>query len=167
MSDKKLGQQFIQAYYSTTLQDKDELIKFYDEEATFWRDSFGNGETKQVKDNKDKIALVIQPGSELVITNFADINFKGGIHVSVNGHIINDQNTVIFNQTFVLLQEADRLFIVSDVLKVTNQFEVIDTKTETFTYNLNKVNREKQQKKPSRKEDNANKFLPFKPSNSN
>ena len=139
MSDKqKIGQQFIQAYYSTLIQNANDLSKFYDQEASIWRESFGNGESKKVEDCKDNLFPAVQQGSEVAITSFADNSFPGGFHISVFGHIIKDSITSVFNQTFVLLQRSDRIFIVSDALKIVKDTEVVDTKAATYNYQFNK-----------------------------
>ena len=154
---QKIGQQFIQAYYATLLQQKDELPKFYDQEAAIWRDSFESGESKKVEDCKDILALNVPQGSEVAITSFADNSFPGGSHISVYGHIISNENTKVFNQTFVLVQRSDRTLVVSDALKVSEESAVVDTKSETYQYQTQKQSKAQKQ----------NKFLPYRPKNGN
>ena len=143
MSTKKdVAEQFVQAYYTTLIQNNGSLVKFYDENAMIWRDSFGNGEGKTLEKAKADLSIKISRGSEVSVTGYSYNNFQGGIHVSVNGHILDDDLAIVFNQSFVLLEKSERYFIVSDFLKVSESEKVVESKAQTYI-----VQKQQQQRK--------------------
>ena len=159
---QKIGKQFIKAYYQTVTQSKNDLIKFYEQDATVWRDSFGNGEGKKVEECKEKLALDVPVGSEIAIINFAENYFKGGLHLSVFGYINQNDINSVFNQTFVLMEHSDRVFIVSDALKVSEESKVAIPSEETFVYKMpTKTEQKPKQQKQQGKAKNEDKFKAY------
>ena len=156
MSDKqKVGQQFVQAYYATLVNTKNDLIKFYQPEAMIWRESLGSGKGIKLADYKEDLFVELPRGCEISVTDFTENVFQGGIHITVFGHILDDDKTIVFTQSFVLLECSDRYCVVSDTLKVAKAGSVVNTTAETFVL-------QKQQKSKGGKNQKFATFIPGK-----
>lgn len=150
---KEIGEQFVQAYYTTLIQNRNDLTKFYDKEAMIWRDSFGNGEGKNFESAKPDLFVKISHGCDVSVTGYSFNNFHGGIHVFVNGHILDNDLVYVFVQSFVILEKSERYFIVSDTLKINETEKIVDSETETYVV------------RHQRRQQQKSKFGPYIPGN--
>ncbi|EAY16064.1 hypothetical protein TVAG_278300 [Trichomonas vaginalis G3] len=147
MEEKEVGNHFISTYYNTLAFQPEEIVKFYDSEATIWRSTMESPIGKKLADANDDLLIKIPTGCEVVVTGYSVLPLNGQILVNTNGFILNDNDTELFSQSFVLVEKSKRYFIIADSFSKNNAQQAVNTTAQTFV--AQKVEKPKRQNKPN------------------
>ena len=116
MEVQNIATDFIVAYYSIVIGEIDNLNKFYDVDASIWRNDLNSKVGVSLKKAKINLFPTIELGTDFSILSYSILPLKTGFSVSVIGQLKFEQSTRTFSQFFTLAKKSDRYFIVSDSL---------------------------------------------------
>lgn len=112
-------EQFIVAYYTNFVYSQQKINTFYDKESsTIWRQSLNSRAAASFWENRHLVVPEIREGSKVTVV---DYNFSVGaeqITVVVYGKIEFEDQSEPFVQCFGLAHKSDRIFIISDSLRL-------------------------------------------------
>lgn len=111
--------QFIVLYYQNFVYSPEELPKLYCQEtATIWRESLKSAMAVKVEEAHDILVPPMEKGSTVTVINYSVNPNEFGYAISVLGKIEFDTTSRVFVQDFVIAHKYDRIFIVSDSLRL-------------------------------------------------
>ena len=111
--------QFIVLYYQNFVYSPEELPKLYCQEtATIWRESLKSAMAVKVAEAHAILVPPMEKGSTVTVINYSVNPNEFGYAISVLGKIEFDTASRVFVQDFVIAHKYDRIFIVSDSLRL-------------------------------------------------
>ena len=111
--------QFIVLYYTNLAYFPDELPKLYDQEtAMVWRESLDSKMAVKFEDARSVLVPEIEKGSKVTVVNYSIIPNDFCYSVNVLGKIEFGESSRVFVQDFVIAHKYERIFIISDTLRL-------------------------------------------------
>lgn len=133
MQENEVGYHFISSYYTSLAYNPDDIKKYYDNDANIWRSTMNTQVGKKLSEASNELVIKIPTGCEIVMTGYNILPLNGQILINTNGYILNENETELFNQTFVLAEKAaKRYFIIADSFNINNAQKAVNTTAETF-----------------------------------
>lgn len=111
-STHELAANFVVAYYTSFVYKKDDIAKFYDENAVINRPSFSS--PKPLSQARLELAVSFQDGSVLNVSSYNATASEETILLNVTGYLNFNEIKRPFIQNFVLQEKYGRIFIIID-----------------------------------------------------
>lgn len=112
-------EQFIVAYYTNFVYSQQKITTFYDKESsTIWRQSLNSRAAASFWENRHLVVPEIREGSKVTVVDYSFSVGAEQLTVIVYGKIEFEGQSEPFVQCFGLAHKCDRVFIISDSLRL-------------------------------------------------